>query len=624
MQVVSDVTAPATPTLPRIFQWDDDDGGDSKRSEKSMPASAVLERDVEEISCRHIVPVRAKGKRTRNKHGKYFSHLQDGDNGAPEAPESTAKVTCTTLKEVKVARTRCALGALLLVCVIVFYMVGYQSAGPVSQAAVAVAPSPGSPPGSASPPPDPPPSSAWPPLPPDPPPPSSAWPPLPPDPPPSSAWPSLPSPPSPPPRLPLVETLVAVPTISAELSSTFSYEFPASNCIDGKLFTMCHSHMRDTGPWLTVGLEHNTMITHVRVVNRDCPNRWGCEWLRWLNNFEIWVGQSPGKHVSPAVRCATVYAGEDAHELLVRCAAVGNFVTIWLPGTGRTLNLMEVVPLVNPLPMMPPGQPAPRGPPSPPSMPPQLSPSMPPLAPPGYQGCDCPCTGNHDGSCNYILFPETGPTKGGYRLGDMVQGFGRYNPRGQAHHWAMYPDSIASEYMHTTRLNEDYKTLTRIVRDRGTVGGGVPGRNTFVIHVRTGDVLDSSPASGNFDGNIQHALERGVSNAHGVYVKPLSYYDEYLPQIPSSFTHIALVSGAPWNHGNNDWPHSTAYINGVRDYLRSKGYSVELILARTADEDIIYMAHARYFLSTGGGFSQVIQKIVTEMGGVAMGNARSG
>ena len=62
----------------------------------------------------------------------------------------------------------------------------------------------------------------------------------------------------------------------------------------------------------------------------------------------------------------------------------------------------------------------------------------------------------------------------------------------------------------------------------------------------------------------------------------------------------------------------------MRDHLKAKGYSVELVLGNWADDDIIYMSTARYFISTGGGFSSMIQAINAEMGGRSFGNARAG
>ena len=53
-------------------------------------------------------------------------------------------------------------------------------------------------------------------------------------------------------------------------------------------------------------------------------------------------------------------------------------------------------------------------------------------------------------------------------------------------------------------------------------------------------------------------------------------------------------------------------------------YSVELLFGRTADEDLVYMAHAPYYISSGGGFSQLIQEINSRLGGHSMGEAHSG
>ena len=101
-----------------------------------------------------------------------------------------------------------------------------------------------------------------------------------------------------------------------------------------------------------------------------------------LAAFEVWVGDEQGAHTSPARRCASMVAHTLTPEpLLVACHAVGKFITVVLPGEGRTLNLAEVRVLRDPTPPQPPASPP--SPPQPPEPPVTPLPRSPPSFPAG-------------------------------------------------------------------------------------------------------------------------------------------------------------------------------------------------------------------------------------------------
>ena len=383
--------------------------------------------------------------------------------------------------------------------------------------------------------------------------------------------------------------------------------------------------MDTRSPWISIELQTSTSIFAVEIFNRD-----GFE--DRLGIFEIWIGDSVGAHCSDstgtctsASRCASRTVAAQERSLFIACRGVGRYVTVLLPGSHRVLNLAEIFVYRNPLPATPPMLPLPPSPPSPPRIPPAPPapppPSIPPPMPPGYQGCDCPC---HLDTCNYPLFPPSGNQQAGYRLGDMFHGIGRHGDDafgrvGQGFHFARFPDSIASQYMRTTGASNDYETLARIVRDySASHASDLPPPNVAVLHLRCGDVLEMDMTHSGFHGDTDGLLRQGLSN----YVKPLSYFEQYLE--PITVSHLVLVAGTHYQHGNNEWPWSTAYINGVRDHFRERGYFVELRIGHDADQDVVYMAHASYYISSGGGFSQVIQGLVEQFGGAAFGDAHSG
>ena len=98
----------------------------------------------------------------------------------------------------------------------------------------------------------------------------------------------------------------------------------------------------------------------------------------------------------------------------------------------------------------------------------------------------------------------------------------------------------------------------------------------------------------------------------------LRYFERQLAKLPPSarLTRAVLLAGA---HTQSDgFPRSSAYIRGVRDFFRSRGYSVDLRLGLPADDDVLYVAHARYFLQGGGGFSITLAEVVRAMGGAVL------
>ena len=187
-----------------------------------------------------------------------------------------------------------------------------------------------------------------------------------------------------------------------------------------------------------------------------------------------------------------------------------------------------------------------------------------------------------------------------YRLGDMVLWDATRGGKdgGEAFHQATWPDSIASTYLRATRAEADYRVLARIVRPR-IEPANAPPPNAVVVHLRVGDVLDLG------------AVEDGDLNR---YVYPLSFYARKLPLLPGAVRHAVLCAGAQFRSPKG-YPLSSAYIDSVKDFFRARGFSVDLRLGRKPDDDVAYASHARYFIQSGGGFSQVIAGIVEEMGG---------
>ena len=99
------------------------------------------------------------------------------------------------------------------------------------------------------------------------------------------------------------------------------------------------------------------------------------------------------------------------------------------------------------------------------------------------------------------------------------------------------------------------------------------------------------------------------------YILPLSDYAVFAEELlAQNVTRAVLVASSHVNPAAG-FPRSSMYIDGVRDFLVSKGMSVELQLGRDPDVDLAYMARATFVAVGGGGFSHTVAGLVGELGG---------
>ena len=190
-----------------------------------------------------------------------------------------------------------------------------------------------------------------------------------------------------------------------------------------------------------------------------------------------------------------------------------------------------------------------------------------------------------------------------YRLGDIVKSE-FYRKELSPIYIKKYPETIAGKYIKKTKKNNDIPTLLKIIRR-------YPNRtpqNAIVVHIRIGDVIDNAKRH-----TINDFLKSNVQYGNKInYVKPLSYYDKInFKNFPTK--KIILVGGF---HQKGDHTKSYEYVIAIRNYFQERGYKVEtrIDVENDPDSDFVYMCNAKYFVSSGGGFSGLIKKIVSQRG----------
>jgi len=205
-----------------------------------------------------------------------------------------------------------------------------------------------------------------------------------------------------------------------------------------------------------------------------------------------------------------------------------------------------------------------------------------------------------------------------YRIGDIVRSpFGINYQSIKENHQNKFPTSIATMYMSKTNKANDYSIVQACISEKKQeLQLAIPTQDTYVIHIRIGDVMEDkeySVITMLAKPTYYYELFPGPAFLT-VYTKPLSYYEEKRKQLEKyPIKNIIIVAGS---HIQSDYLKSSEYINCIRLYYQEAGYHVSLRLGSLPDEDIVFMSYASYFTSSGGGFSEMISQLVKQNGGI--------
>ena len=114
-----------------------------------------------------------------------------------------------------------------------------------------------------------------------------------------------------------------------------------------------------------------------------------------------------------------------------------------------------------------------------------------------------------------------------------------------------------------------------------------------------------------------------------LYALPERCYAASLDMFPpvSEVPNMVVVSNMDRlsRSGSLEW--NRAYVEGFKSLMTSIGYNVTLRQRRpcacdyracSIDEDVVFMAHAQFFVRGGGGFSNAVSTVANELGGRAI------
>lgn len=227
-----------------------------------------------------------------------------------------------------------------------------------------------------------------------------------------------------------------------------------------------------------------------------------------------------------------------------------------------------------------------------------------------------------------------------YRIGDLLKGYGNLPMIGNNVSLTLkdgilnkHPNTLAYEFIKRNKnnnyndynqiidekkLSDNYKLLNQIIiekikNEKINIDNV---KNTAVVHLRVGDILDD-PNYKNSKDKLLHKFNKNIPDDEASYSTKLlpNWYirskDYYLKQISKlkqkNIKNIIIIAGSHINIGNYEL--STFYINLVKKLFEDNGFNVKLRLANHPDDDIILVSQSKYFIPAQGSYSQLLSEV---------------
>jgi hypothetical protein len=194
-----------------------------------------------------------------------------------------------------------------------------------------------------------------------------------------------------------------------------------------------------------------------------------------------------------------------------------------------------------------------------------------------------------------------------YRLGDVVfrDPYGEYYTNNfydsVLYHEDLYPGTIASEYM---KLNKnlknlsDFKLLNDIIAKKQKNENYI-SENTLILHIRVGDVMCK-----------YRPYEKKIYSNKYTKVGDTRWWNGVLEYISKNgIKNVVIIAGT---HFNDCIKESSDYLLDRKNFLKeSLPYlTVSFRLGQSPDEDILFCKNTKHFITTGGGYGELLQKII--------------
>ena len=193
-----------------------------------------------------------------------------------------------------------------------------------------------------------------------------------------------------------------------------------------------------------------------------------------------------------------------------------------------------------------------------------------------------------------------------YRLGDVYNGYQHVydptHPENVYYHKYKFKGSIANQYINKNTTGRKNKALlleiiNKMVKDKFNYP------DTLFLHIRVGDVIC----------DLDNQWIKQV-NGPLIYAKvgDTTWWNNVLNYIKmNGIKKVVIISGTHMNKCIKD---STDYLLDREKFLKSKlNLIVSFRLGQSPDQDILTCAYVKHFITTGGGYGNLIKEINEEL-----------
>ena len=198
-----------------------------------------------------------------------------------------------------------------------------------------------------------------------------------------------------------------------------------------------------------------------------------------------------------------------------------------------------------------------------------------------------------------------------YRLGDIVARNDPYVCSG--YYLNKHKGTIGYEYAAKTNERNNFRVLYKISKLRKKKLKTIPKNNEIIVHLRLGDVIELSNLS------VDEYLETNKKfdkvavgmNCLVQYIKPRKFYEDYILKNIKKIKEIDTVVFVAGDHQELDsLKKSKEYLEKVSEIFEHNGYKIKVRFNEyTADDDFVYCSNAKYFVPSGGRYSELISNV---------------
>ena len=166
------------------------------------------------------------------------------------------------------------------------------------------------------------------------------------------------------------------------------------------------------------------------------------------------------------------------------------------------------------------------------------------------------------------------------------------------YHKDKYPGTIANEYINKNNKNRNYKLLQEIIESKVKDKNTYP--ETLFLHIRVGDVLCKT--NNEWINKVNGPLYYSKVGDYEWWDNIIKYIKE------NNIKKVVIISGS---HMNKCLFESVKYIEDRKNFLKKSlpGIIIDYRLGQSPDDDIILVYYVKHFITTGGGYGNMIKEI---------------